>query len=118
MAKTIILSKLIEKLQTLLDEEGDLKVLFAVKDVDEDTIYGTIDPNPIYDGDVDIDIEQNLLVLYSNDTLADPDELLSNSTPRTRSSRSILDDYSEESENDWDDTDDDDWAYDDEDDEE
>lgn len=124
MAKTINISKLIEKLQTLLDEEGDLKVLFAIKD-GRDVTYGTIHPTPSYEGDMDVDQEQRLLVLYPNETLSDPDELLSDAAPKARNARSILDDFSDEeetedeeeedyyrgNEDDWIDRDKDDWDY-------
>lgn len=124
MAKTITISKLISKLQTLLDEEGDLKVLFAYRD-GGDVTYGTIHPNPGYEGDMDVDQDQQLLVLYPNDTLTDTDELISGAS-KTKSVRSRLDDFSDPDDDeedyeeddyyrgnseDWMDKDMDDWEY-------
>lgn len=95
MAKTITISKLIEKLQNLMDEEGDLKVLFANKE-ERDVTYGTIHPNPGYEGDMDVDQDQQLLVIYPNETLTDTDELLSDASDnKSRSVRSRLDEFSD-----------------------
>ena len=127
MANTITISKLIQKLQTLLDEEGDLKVLFAAKD--GEVSYGTIHPDPSYEGDMDVEQDQQLLVIYANKVLSDPDELLTGSS--TRKTKSALDafspddededyeeedDYYKENVEDWADRDKDDWDYGDDDD--
>lgn len=76
MAKTITVSKLIEKLQNILDEEGNLKVLFRTGEFEDE--YGTIHPDPSYEGDMTVDGEQQLLIINPFKRINSTDELLIN----------------------------------------
>lgn len=76
MAKTITVAKLIEKLQTILDEEGNLKVLFKTGEFEDE--YGTIHPDPSYEGDFSVDGEQQVLIINPFQRINSTDELLIN----------------------------------------
>ena len=101
MAKTITVAKLIEKLQTILDEEGNLKVLINTGDYEEE--YGTIHPDSSYEGDISIEGEQGVLVISPMERINSVDELLINDKMHTkengrRSYSSLGDEYMNEEE--------------------
>ena len=125
MAKTITVAKLIEKLQTILDEEGNLKVLFRTGEFEDE--YGTIHPDASYEGDISIESEQGVLVINPNDRINSVEELLMNDKMHMkengrRSYGALDDEYDEEHEHEIEETDEeeylnyvdkdaDDWEY-------
>ena len=114
MAKTITVAKLIEKLQTILDEEGNLKVLFRTGEFEDE--YGTIHPDASYEGDISIEGEQGILVINPNDRINSVDELLMNDKMHTkengrRSYGALDDEYMREEEEDHTAEDDDEEEY-------
>ena len=82
MAKTITVAKLIEKLQTILDEEGNLKVLFHTGEFEDE--YGTIHPDPSYEGDISVEGEEGVLIINPFKRINSMDELLINDRIHTK----------------------------------
>lgn len=94
MSKTITVSKLIEKLQNILDEQGDLKVLLSSEEG-----LGTINPDPLYEGDITVHLDEKVLIIEPSKTVSDIEEVLMPDHLSMRENRSrsySMEDESEE----------------------
>ena len=71
--KTIKVSTLIKRLQSIQEAEGDLPIVFARDN--NDSGYNTIDP----DDDLDYSVDDNVLILYPSSAIEDTSDTANDS---------------------------------------